>query len=59
MFGWSEISNGLNCEFAQSGNAVEHGYHAHVVTHSVAKVFLGSSKTRQAILTERLTSFWA
>ena len=29
------------------------------VTCSVAKVFLGSAKTRQAILMERLMSFWA
>ena len=32
---------------------------AHVVTRSVAKVFLGSAKARWAILTERPTSFWA
>ena len=30
-----------------------------LVTHSVAKVFQGSAKTRQAILTKRPTSFWA
>ena len=29
------------------------------VTRSVAKVVLGSSKTRRAILTKRPTSFWA
>ena len=29
------------------------------VTRSIAKVFLGSAKTRQAILTKRPTSFWA
>ena len=29
------------------------------VTHSIAKVFLGSAKARWAILTERPTSFWA
>ena len=29
------------------------------VTCSIAKVFLGSAKTRRAILTKRLTSFWA
>ena len=29
------------------------------VTRSVAKVVLGSAKTRRAILTKRLTSFWA
>ena len=29
------------------------------VTHSVAKVVLGSAKTRRAILTKRPTSFWA
>ena len=29
------------------------------VTPSIAKVFLGSAKTRWAILMERLTSFWA
>ena len=30
-----------------------------IVTHSVAKDFLGSAKTRWVILTERPTSFWA
>ena len=29
------------------------------VMRSVVKVVLGSSKTRRAILTKRLTSFWA
>ena len=29
------------------------------VTRSIAKVVLGSSKTRRAILTKRPTSFWA
>ena len=29
------------------------------VTRSVAKVILGSSKTRRVILTKRPTSFWA
>ena len=33
--------------------------HTVIVTHSVAKVFLGSAKTRQVILTKRPTSFWA
>ena len=28
-------------------------------TRSIAKAFLGSAKTRRAILTERPTSFWA
>ena len=31
----------------------------HGVMHSVVKVFLGSAKARQVILTERPTSFWA
>ena len=30
-----------------------------IVMHSVVKDFLGSAKTRQAILTERPMSFWA
>ena len=30
-----------------------------VVMHSIAKVFLGSAKSRWAILMERPTSFWA
>ena len=30
-----------------------------VVTRSIAKVVLGSAKTRRAILTKRPTSFWA
>ena len=30
-----------------------------VVMHSIAKDSLGSAKTRQAILMERPTSFWA
>ena len=46
-------------EFSMKNVAEILGTNTTTVTRSVAKVILGSSKTRRAILTKRPTSFWA
>ena len=46
---------GLGIAKVPSGSQVSSA----AVTRSVAKVFLGSAKTRWVILTKRLTSSWA
>ena len=45
--------------FYEGDESVPHSHVMGIVMHSITKVFLGSAKTRQAILMERPTSFWA